>query len=198
MKKWLIGSVILICILLLSIVMLIPGNLRVSNVVVMKANRYAALRNLHDQEDWIKWWPKKEISSVENNHPSLGGYTYNITNKFYNGIDIDISDKNNVYKGKAYITPFADSIAIQFETRLHTGMNPILKIVKYREAVKLKNDFRTILDSLKSFNEDRHRVYRFNLHNTTLTDTSLIAIKITTKDTPSTAVIYSLVDALEG
>lgn len=199
MKKWFIGLALLLVVIIVSAFIFIPSQLTVSNVSFIKASSYAVLRNLHNETEWNKWWPgeKSENKDSLRKHPSLNGYTYLITKKLYNAIELNIRSGKDVYAGTASIVPFSDSLAVQWEIKLLTGNNALKKILQYRQALQIKKDLAVILDSLKAFNENKARVYRFNIHQTTAEDTALVTTQVITPNYPSNTVIYGLINTLK-
>jgi len=200
MKKWLIGLVLLIVIISAAVFIFIPAQLTVSKISLMKANSNATMRILNNETEWNKWWPGKKAEKntfLKKQYPSFDGYTYQITNRLYNAVEVNMKSEKDVYKAKVVIIPFSDSIAVQWQTGLFTGNNPVTRILQYRRAVKIRNNLTVILDSLKAFNENTARLYRFNIRLTTLKDTALITTKTTTDFFPSTTDIYRMINTLK-
>src|SRR5205085_11890123 len=54
-----------------------------------------------------------------------------------------------------------------------------------------------ILNSLKSFSEDKQKVYRFNIRRTTLTDSALVTLQTVTTGYPSIPFIYQHIKELQ-
>jgi effector-binding domain-containing protein len=167
----------------------------------MKANTNALYRYLSDQTKWDKWWPNesKEGQTSINNPPALNNYSYRVTKKLYNVVEVETIKKAQVIAGKIIIIPIAeDSLIVQWRNTFATSINPFIRIQQYLEAINIKKNVAALLDSLKSFSENKQKVYGFPIHHTTLKDTALVAIKAVTPVYPSTTFIYNIVAELRA
>ena len=199
MKKLLIGLLVIIVLSSITAFILIPQQLSVSSISIMKANENATFRNLSDQNKWTKWWPSQKQEGLQKDYFPYNGYNYQLTKKLYKAIEVNMVKENQAFKGDIIILPISsDSIAVKWKSTLMTGNNPINRILSYQRAKKIKNNMEVILDSLKSFSENKQRVYAYNIQRTTVKDTFLIATKLTTTHYPSTKEIYSLVEILKN
>lgn len=199
MKKLIIVLLLLAVFFSIGAFILIPKQLTVSEATLMKANENAVFRYLSSEEKWIKWWPKENVKSLNQEKGiNLNGLTYHLATIVYNAVNIKINYENSVYNGEiSLISLSSDSIAVQSKIELVTSNNPFKRFLQYEEAKKIKNSLATILAHLKSYCEDKDKVYAFNIRKTTLKDTALIAIKTVVPNYPSTQDIYKLVENLE-
>jgi effector-binding domain-containing protein len=193
MRKWVMGLLGFTALTLLIVFIFIPKQLTISEVTTIKASQNSVWRFLSDGSKWIKWWPVEDKKTLDKY--TFKGYNFRITQVLYNAVDVEIKDKDAVTAGKMVMIPLTtDSILIQWNNSLTTSTNPVNRINQYIRARNIKNTMRLILDSLKAFNEDKSRIYKFNIYHTTLKDTTLVATKKITKAYPSIAEIYSLID----
>lgn len=200
MKKLVLGLIALAALSLSLIFILIPRQLSIAEVTAIKASPGSVFRYLSDQSKWTKWWPVKrnEEKLVPPKEYVCNGYSFRIIRLLYNAIDVEIKNKDVVSTGKILMIPLAtDSTIIQWSDSLVTSNNPFNRINRYLTGKNIKTTMSVVLDSLKAFNEDKGRVYAFNIHYTTLKDTTLVATKTTTKDYPTQVVIYGLIDHLK-
>jgi effector-binding domain-containing protein len=198
MRKILVGLLLIVALSSIAAFILIPAQLSVSSISIMKANENATFRNLSDQNKWTKWWPSQIKEDLRKDYFSFNGYNYQLTKKLYNAIEVNMVIGNKAFTGDIIITPISpDSIAVKWESTLITDNNPLNKILSYQQAKRIKNNMRVILDSLKSFSENKQRVYACNIQRTTVKDTFLVAAKLTTTHYPSTTEIYNLVETLK-
>lgn len=199
MKKASVILFFLVVLTLVSIYIFIPARLNISAATAMRANTNALFKYLSDQTKWDKWWPnesKEEPVSLDN-PPKFNNYTYKVTKKLYNAVEVETIKEAQIIAGKIIIIPIAeDSLIVQWQDTFKTSINPLIRIKQYFQAVNIKKDITVILDSLKSFSEDKGRVYKFNITRTTLKDTILVATKTVTKNYPSTPFIYGLIENL--
>ena len=198
MRKILVGLLLIVVLSSIAAFILIPAQLSVSPISIMKANENATFRNLSNQNNWTKWWPSQKKEDLLKDNFLFNGYNYQLTKKLYNAIEINMLEENKAFTGDIIITPISpDSIAVKWESTLTTSNNPLNKILIYQRAKRIKNNMQVILDSLKSFSENKQRVYECNIQRTTVKDTFLVATKLTTTHYPSTSEIYNLVETLK-
>ncbi len=200
MKKALISLFFFVVLLLISIYIFIPTQLNIFSTTVMKANTNALFRYLSDDAKWYKWWPgeSKETKQIDKsiNH-QFNTYTYLIKEKLYNAVNIEIIKKDEIIEGRIAIIPIAaDSLIVQWKSTFATSINPFIRFQQYKQAVNIKKNMSVILDSLKSFSEDKEKVYKYHILHTTLTDTFLVASKTVTTSYPSTQDIYQSIKNL--
>ncbi|HEX8676537.1 MAG TPA: hypothetical protein VF700_04915, partial [Segetibacter sp.] len=199
MKKALISLCFFAVLTLISIYIFIPAQLDISGVTAMKANTNVLFRYLSDEAKWDEWWPgeSKEVPLSPNNPPKFNNYTYRVTKKLYNVVEVETIKKAQIIAGKIIIIPIAeDSLIVQWRNTFATSINPIIRVQQYLQAVNIKKDITVLLNSLKSFTEDKEKVYKFNIRFTALRHTFLVATKTVTTNYPSTDVIYELVENL--
>ena len=200
MKKGLIALGLFVLLLSLATFIFIPSQLHIFAVTGMKANRNAVFRSLADQVNWATWWPceNKGLANT-NNLLTFNNYSFQLTKKFYNAVEVATIKKNQIIGGKIIIIPITnDSLIVQWQNTFATSINPFIRIQQYLEAINIKKNVAALLDSLKSFSENKQKVYGFPIHHTTLKDTALVAIKAVTPVYPSTTFIYNIVAELRA
>lgn len=201
MKKGLSGLFLFVILMITAVFVFIPYQLHISAVTVMKTNTNSLYRYLSDETNWKKWWPnesqEKQLTN-ETNHLTFNNFTYRLSKKLYNAVDVQMIKKDQVIDGKILIIQVAeDSLIVQWRSALTTSLNPVKRLLRYQEAVEIKKNTTVILDSLKSFSENKEKVYGISINHTTLKDTALVAIKTVTSSYPSTSDIYKLVENLQ-
>ncbi|WP_018617057.1 hypothetical protein [Segetibacter koreensis] len=200
MNKALIGLSFFVVLTLISVYIFIPAQLHISVSTAMNTNTNALFRYVSDESKWNQWWPLEtnEIKLIDEDHyKHFNGYTYRLKEKLYNAVGVEIIKKNQVIAGKIIIIPIAqDSLIVQWNNNLTTSINPFIRIKQYQQALNTKKNITVILHSLKSFAEDKDKVYKLNIRRTTLTDTLFVAVKTVTTGYPSTEVIYHFIQNL--
>lgn len=200
MKKFIVFVGCLCILLLFFIYIFIPAKLEVSKIEVVKCNINGAYRTLENERSWIKWWPEKDSlkSDFVENIFFYKGDTFRIANRFYNSFQIDVTSKNSSQKTNLNLIKInVDSTAVVWTTQLQAGVNPIKRVVNYNAAVKIRENMSRILSHLHLFLQDKENVYRFDFHRSMSKDSTLVAIKKTTSQIPSTAEIYELIANLK-
>lgn len=200
MKKFLVFLFSLCALALICIYVFIPGKLEISKIEYINCNVNGAFRTLSDVSSWGKWWPKKD--SVKNDLAEksffYNGYNYHLSNKFYNAIEVSIMDNNSSIDSRINILDInVDSIVLIWKCHLPTTLNPITKILKYRQAEIIKNNMIDILSNLHSFLNKKGNIYGINLHVTMSKDSTMVLTKNISSQYPTTSEIYHLVENLK-
>src|SRR4051794_11890153 len=195
MRKGLILLVTLLVTLLLSVLLLTRKELIISAGTTIRSSQNGLWRNLSDQAKWPGWWPADRAGNHVAGRPFVyNGYRFKIDSLLYNAVEISVENDRFVSNGKMVMIPLStDSVLIHWQAALTATNNPFNRLQQYLRGKDIKNTMNVILDSLKAFNEDKKRMYRFNIHHTTLKDTALVATKKITKEYPSIALIYQMI-----
>jgi hypothetical protein len=198
MKKVIIGLLLTLVLISSTVYILIPKNLPVSKVTVIKANGSALYRTISSEEKWAKWWPVEKGVTSETRPYSFNGYLYRLDKPLYQAVDVQMIYEGTTYPGRIMIIPMSpDSVAVRWESTLKTSSNPFTRYAVYRRALTMRKNMEGILDSLKIFSENIENVYDYHVHRTTIKDTFLVATKITSNGYPTTEEIYNLVSDLK-
>lgn len=195
MKKILIAfSAIIICAIAL-IYFLIPHNFIVATTVYTNHKPATVLRCLQDNSKWMQWFPGRNgIANLCYNNQQ-----YHLGEKSYTSINVLIKKDNLAYPSVINVLPLnSDSSAIQWVLQLEAGNNLLKRIKAYQTARILKNSNTVLLNNFKTFIQSTKNIYGFDIKYTTLTDTTLVSIKTSLNQYPSTDFIYSLIDKLKA
>ena len=202
MNKFLLILISLCILFLAGIYIFIPRKLEISKVDYAFCNINGASRTIHNSHAWWKWWPDADSIRHDSKTDSVwyyyNGYTYHLNEKLYDAIDIQIKNKQTAVESNIQLFRMNyDSVAIQWKCNLSTGMNPMTKILKYRQAKKIRDNMAIILSGLVSFLNNKENIYGINLHIVMSKDTTMVATKSVTTNYPSTAEIYNLIGNLK-
>jgi hypothetical protein len=203
MKNFLI-VVISFCILILACVYIfIPKKLEISKVDYSFCNINGASRTIHNSHGWWKWWPGADSIRHNNQTDSVwyyyNGYTYHLNEKLYDAINIQIKNSETTIESNIQIFKLNfDSVALVWKCNLPTSMNPVTRILKYRQAKKIRDNMAIILSGLVSFLNNKENIYGINLHVVVSKDSTMVATKDVTANYPTTAEIYSLIGNLKS
>ncbi len=200
MKKFLIFLFAFLVLILISIYVFIPENLEISKIEYIQCNRDGAFRSLSNEDTWSKWWPgdvSHESHFVEK--PLFyNGYSYRLSNKFYDAIIVPMTRNNSTIDSRINILKIGlDSVTLIWKCRLNAGLNPITRISKYRQAVVIKRNMTDILSKLHSFLEKKENIYGIDLHVIMSTDSTMVLTKKVTSKYPTTSEIYDLIGTLK-
>ena len=90
-----------------------------------------------------------------------------------------------------------DSVILDWHCNLATSINPVTRILKYKEAEKIRNNMAAILSKLSSFLSNKKNLYGVNFNVVMSKDSTMVLTKKISKEYPSTADIYQLVGNLK-
>ncbi|HET7118896.1 MAG TPA: hypothetical protein VFI29_20560 [Hanamia sp.] len=203
MKKFLIVVIILFILLLAGVYIFVPRKLEIAKVDYASCNINGASRTIHDSHGWWKWWPGEEDSLSHSKKTDsvwyyYNGYTYHLNEKLYDAIDIQIKNKSTTIESNIQIFKMNfDSVAIVWKCNLPTGINPVTRILKYKQAEKIRNNMAKILSGLVSFLDNKDNIYGIHLHIVMSKDTTMVATKEVSQSYPSTSDIYTLIGNLK-
>jgi hypothetical protein len=204
MKKWILSVLVFVLILLFTLpYIFIPSKLTIASVGSTPCGLPGVFRSLTKKDDWIKWWPAPEgknmpfCTDFSECRFNFRGYTYAVTNKYYNALSIEISKGNQDYDSRIdLISLHGDSTYIRWAYSVQTSINPIERIKNYREAARQKQNLDTLLFYLKNFTSFTKNIYGRDIQLIMPTDTTLIVIKLKTPAFPNTEEIYHSIRSL--
>jgi hypothetical protein len=196
MRKWIISLAILLFVFLLCLpYLLIPNSLHVSEAIKVNLRSTSAFRTLLNNRDWHKWWPVKQLK--KDSSWSYDGYTFKISEHFYNAIGIDIQ-KGQVKKASRLniISSGNDSVFLVWGYRVPASLNPFIRMKEYEESRGSKKAMQKILENMQVFLNNPENIYGMKIHVELSKDTTLISAKFRTSGYPSTAEIYRHINEL--
>lgn len=181
MKKWLILLLIILIAGLAGVYIFIPGKLIIGEVAYVNCSQKGAYRILTSEKTFPDWWPGKLIKK-----------------RLINSLETEMHYENAVFAGTLYILPLPqDSAMINWQSSLPTSMNPVQRIIQYRQAILIKDSMHIILDSLRHYLDKKENVYGMSISESSINNTVLIATRSVMASYPSTNDIYALVGKLK-
>lgn len=199
MRKVLLMIVIILGLILTSLYLLSSTNAHNSSTVTINCNINAVNRYLMNENKWKTWWPGevKYDSSTQKNEFDYQGYKYIIKEYKYNLINIQTVTKNSKLDGSIlFVQLSADSVLLEWKYSLPITSNPVKRFFLKREMKKVHSNAMNIIKNLKTFIENQVNVYGIAFHERMSNDSTLVALRCTTKHYPSTKDVYSLVAQL--
>ena len=199
MKKIFIGVLVFFLAAVALVYVVVPAEVKVSTVSVIRANEYAVFRHLINEGNWKKWWPSNSSLTTEKNLDGfyLNGYVFKTGAKQLDRIEVIITRKDQSASSLMNWSAMSpDSIIMSWTTTLATSSNPISKINNYFEAKKLKQSMEQVVSNLKTFAEKKESLYGLHVIQTKVTDTILLVTKTVIKEAPTDAQVYSYIAML--
>ncbi|HEY6083100.1 MAG TPA: hypothetical protein VIU45_06550 [Chitinophagaceae bacterium] len=170
-----------------SIYFFIPGKINITDYTAVNATANGTYRVLSDTGKWAGWWPK-----------DLNNYTYTLSEKLYNAIKVSIRNNTTQFSSKIGILPLpGDSALLQWESTLTTGFNPFKRLIRYRQAIQVKNNMTVILKRLQFFLNKNENIYGYPIRQVIVKDSFLLFIAKTLPHYPRTNEIYVLIGQLQ-
>jgi hypothetical protein len=156
MKKFLIIVFSIIIFLLACIYIFIPGKLEISKTEYIKCNEDEAYKVISDESMWQKWWPEKDGLIKRNDAGEevffYKGYRYQLTGKYANSIEVKIRSDLSIMDSRINVIKLnSDSVAVTWKCEITTSINPVSRLLKFREAKEVNKNTIDILSRLLSF-----------------------------------------------
>ncbi len=194
MKKILLALFFLALLFLLATYFLLPAQPSFAQTISINANPSVTTRILRDS-DWKKWWPLKR--SAGDSILEFNNYTFVITNKLYNGLEVRVSKKQNSFLTSVNIIPLSvDSVKLDWMGIGKASYSPFKRIQQYEAKREIQQSIQILLDSLKTYLQQPMNTYGLKIVEERVTDTLLITSKSEFKSYPSLTVIYEMIQAL--
>ncbi|HEY4064646.1 MAG TPA: GyrI-like domain-containing protein [Puia sp.] len=191
-KKALLAVFVLLLLSISCIYILIPGELKVNALSLANCTSTAAFRSIVETVGQKEGWPAD----------GKGGADLRITAKSYPEMDVVVrSGKNGEdgggegreIPGSLTVTSYhgRDSSAILWECRFVPGLNPLSRLLQYREAVRVRRQMVLVLDSLAGYVGKGENVYGMDVMHAMAHDTALVVTTLVTPSYPSVDTLYT-------
>jgi hypothetical protein len=197
MKRVLIAFCIFLLLAIAGIYLLIPNKIVISQQLTVAANRDGLFRNLGNENKWSNWWPGEKQAAGTNVNFSLNGVQYNPQDQKVLSVPVIIS--NEQFRSLAEMTCIAaglDSTVIHMDGVLPTSYNPIKRVKAFFTAKKIKKDSDALLLAIKNYYTTTASLYQYDIQKNSVIDSTLLTNIKEINGTPTTAIIYSLIDEL--
>lgn len=184
MKKWLIGILILLAVLLISIYVSIPRTQTLSKTIQVACNADGASRFISREKGWSKWmsFPAGRRGNV-----------------FAHAIEVRIPSGDSSIG--SWITSLPsnnpDTTTVQWQLSLDGGWNPLTRIRTYRVMGSLGDSMGKSLVDLRDLIA-KEGVYGIDIREVTTTDSFLVMKKTAFSAPPTTEQLYGLFQELRA
>jgi effector-binding domain-containing protein len=197
MKKIAITVFVFGILMLVSIYFSIPGNIRLSKIVAINCTTEGANRFLSQKNNWKKLWPGGNYHSYSD-QMIYKSDTFQIINRLRNSIELLIHHHNLTLQSTIEILPLStDSSTMEWHCTVVTGLHPLKRIERFRQARHIKRIMTEIMQAMKSFLEKKENVYGISIKEEKVKDTLLIVTKSSSNSYPTTSTIYNLIKSLK-
>lgn len=180
--KWIIGSVAVLVLVLISIYFMIPSPVPLANNVGFKSTSSGAYRILSQQHLW----------------DSLTDNSFRVTQRLINTVDLASSTDSDSFYVRLFLIPVRnDSVNVTWRSDLPEKKGVLAKWHKYSTSLDIREKIEDALDAFKSYVEDDQHIYGLKIIELSTTDTLLIATKFKTTAYPSISEIYHHIGLLQ-
>jgi hypothetical protein len=189
---------------LISIVMLffavvyfvIPDKSSVVASMKVNAPQACVQRVLSNKTLSQKWLPK-ESKQLSANEFLLDDCTFNFISDNFQSNNFTVKYKNVKASSIVIFAPVRDSSFTSVNFQFANSRNPFTKIANYFSHKHVEKTTQKLLNSLQSFLSNTENIYGVSMQKEILKDSTLIAIKSTSKNYPTIAEIYKNIDILK-
>lgn len=193
MKKWVIGILVGVIVLIGSSYVFIPNIIKLRSGIGVGATGEGIHRMLLDKKNVAMWWPGKTNKDVL----YLNNHSYKIENSNITLLHISINGQTtSVTTGLFLISLMIDSTQLEWTGSMITSYNPVKRFLAYQEAKKLSQDMNRILKNIQTFYSKPENIYGIEIQRAYVSDSFLIATSGQSTGYPSSQYIYSLIDQL--
>lgn len=185
MKKGFIVAGVILLLGLAAIYILIPSKLNIAIVLPVKCTVDAAERSLRDTGDAARRW-----GSIK-----AGEMRWKVTGLLRRTAIVEIDDGGMSIPSQLVVFPKVriDSCVLQWGLSLPSGVNPVRRIERYRQAKKLEAEMAGVLSRLGSRLEDQRLMYGMSIVEGNTTDSMLVSTVQIFDRYPSDSAVYGLV-----
>jgi len=192
-KSWIFLALILLA--LTAYYLLIPSSQNFTVTIAARANQHPAYRALIDDSSWKLWWP----GNHDKNKLMLGAVRYTEGRQQFNSQEVLLSAAGfDSLSSEIIIVPIDfDSIQIGWQLNWKNSMNPFKRYNDFSTGKALAANMQTILNAFKGYISKKENLYSFDIRESKVKDTVMIATKGTTTGWPPVAHTYSLIRKLQ-
>jgi len=185
MRKIVLSLAALLILTITAVYVFIPSQIIIKGKQMVYHPTTSVIRGMMQTEKWSEWMPKEVEIKV------LGSLVATIQTALMMDsvqIPVEFSIENGENKNSI----------IGFETSMDNRQwSPIARVQYYIYAKRIQSKLDHVLEAAKNYYNYSKGIYGFEIVETKVKDSSLIAIDQTLKDTPSIAQIYQMVGQLE-
>jgi len=193
MRKWLPVLIFIIIAAILSVYLVIPSTINITQITPVRCTITGAYRHMATSDKWSLWSLNKPNKPLRYHYD-----TYYITKNLVNTVEVHISHQDLSLNSVIHLLPLpGDSSVIEWKCSFASGLNPFKRVQRYLQAIDIKNNMAGMLSRFQTFVEETENVYGIAIHESSTKDTLLIATKTILPSYPTTADVYKLINALK-
>jgi len=168
-----------------AVYLLVPKLIIIKGAQVVNQSAPSVIRGMMQVDKWSEWLPKETSLSV------TGTMVATIQTKL-------TLDKINIPVEFSIIDDTSTNAIIGFETSMeNTNWSPIARVQNYLFAKRIQGQLDLILSTAGNYYSTVKGVYGFDIQETNVQDSSLIALDQVLMDTPTLVQLYEMITKLE-
>jgi hypothetical protein len=185
MRKILVLLSTIVALSLVAIYLLVPKLLIIKGNQVVNQSAPSVIRGMMQTTKWPEWMPKETSLSV--------------TGTMVATIQTELTlDEINIPVEFSIMDDTSTNTIIGFETSMNNNhWSPIARVQNYLFAKRIQGQLDLILSAAGNYYNTVKGVYGFDIQETNVQDSSLIAIDQVLMDTPSLVQVYDMIAQLE-
>ena len=170
---------------LVAVYLLIPKLIIIKGAQVVNQSAPSVIRGMMQVDKWSEWLPKETQLRV--------------TSSMVATIQTELTlDKINIPVEFSIMDDTSANAIIGFETSMvNSNWSPIARVQNYLFAKKIQEQLDIILSAAGNYYNTVKGVYGFDIQETNVQDSSLIALDQVRMDTPSLVQLYEMITKLE-
>jgi hypothetical protein len=91
-----------------------------------------------------------------------------------------------------------DSATLRMHLIISTGLNPLKRVLQYRQAFRIKSAMSTVLSRLSQFLEKKENIYGMDVQDGLSTDSAVVKTELVSFSYPDTAEIYRAIRGIRA
>ena len=185
MRKILVLLSTIVALSLVAIYLLVPKLLIIKGNQVVNQSAPSVIRGMMQTTKWPEWMPKETSLSV--------------TGTMVATIQTELTlDEINIPVEFSIMDDTSTNTIIGFETSMNNNhWSPIARVQNYLFAKRIQGKLDLILSAAGNYYNTVKGVYGFDIQETNVQDSSLIAIDQVLMDTPTLVQVYEMIAQLE-
>ena len=185
MRKILVLLSTIVALSLVAIYLLVPKLLIIKGNQVVNQSAPSVIRGMMQVDKWSEWMPKETSLSV--------------TGTMVATIQTELTlDEIKIPVEFSIIDDTSANAIIGFETSMvNSNWSPIAKVQNYLFAKRIQGQLDLVLSAAGNYYNTVKGVYGFDIQETNVQDSSLIALDQVLMDTPTLVQVYEMIAQLE-
>ncbi len=196
MKKWILIVSLFVALITSILYFLIPSNKNTGCKVIVNCTESGAARKITNVKNWQLWWAGKKINDTLYTHQN---FTYRIDRMLLNGIETTIFNNGDSVKGFLQIIYYGND-STQFQwiyNNINYSANPLTRFEQYFALRKCRKNIVLLLGGMKNYFDRPENIYGLKITTEKVAETSMISVKNTFQQYPSTQEIYGMVQSVK-